>query len=399
MDSEARYRWLSTVDRLVLERGELDPLEYLLAIGCVEYADYREWRHRRRPELQSAFTIPVEEVTAALAHAQAYGIEQHLSVEVCPPIAWDKDQGPLSVGPSKTLAELCTHRLVRPRNRLQGDLFQDSAKTLALDQVNRALAEHRFDAAHSALERLRELSDTDGILNDYRRLIQAAEPCSSEPAERLRDLEEEVAPLAARTLGARARDYLAPLWAELAERLEGCLFTPSSPNLHASYAYAQAGAWNRVAEAIEGELGAHPHSLLIVRLAEAYARQSRREAARRVWTRLCWEHPQTAAQTLAHAPGDEGLAQRWHEFISADPELPPEDFPAWLLIADLAQRSHVPSGLAPDSRTGRVYAAVYQLVTTDGAMPARAELHALRPDLLKIFLDRRRASHDAIMKF
>ncbi len=267
MDSKARHRLLSTVDRLLLERGELDPLEYLLAIGCVDYADYREWRHRRRPVLQSALRFPVEEVTAALAHAQAYAIEQRLSVEVCPPTAWDQDQGPLSVGPSRTLAELCSHRLVRPGNRLQGDLFQDSAKTIALDAVNRALAEHRFDAGRSALERLSELPNTHVLVNDYLRLIRAAEGCSTEPAERLRELEEDVAPLAASTLAVRARDYLAPLWAELAERLEGRLFTPSLPNLHASYAHAQAHAWNRVALSIETELDARPHPLLLVRLA------------------------------------------------------------------------------------------------------------------------------------
>ena len=170
------------------------------------------------------------------------------------------------------------------------------------------------------------------------------------------------------------------------------------PNLHASYAHAQAHAWNRVALSIETELDARPHPLLLVRLAEAYARQSRREAARRLWTRLCWEHPQTAAQTLAHAPGDDGIAQRWREFISADPELPSEDFPAWLLIADLSQRSHVPPALAPDNRNGRVYCAVHHLITTDGEMQARMALHALRPDLLKIFLDRRRAAHDVIVK-
>src|SRR5437588_817033 len=283
MDSTARHRCLSTVDRLVLERGELDPLEFLLAMGCLDYADYRQWRQRRRRELQSALTIPVEEVTAALAHAQAYAAEQHLSIELCPSTAWDQDQGPLSIGPSQTLVQLCSQRLVRPGDRRQGDLFQDSARTLALEALHRALAEHRFDAARTDLER------------------------------------------------------------------------------HA----------------------------------EGYARQARREDARRLWTRLCWEHPQTAAQTLARAPGDEGIAQRWREFISVDVELPPEDFPAWLLIADLAQRSHVPPALAPDTHTGRAYTAVYQLVSTDGEMTARAALHGLRPDLLKIFLDRRRAAYDA----
>ena len=271
MDSKARHRLLSTVDQLLLERGELDPLEYLLAIGCVDYADYREWRHRRRPVLQSALRFPVEEVTAALAHAQAYAIEQHLSVEVCPPTAWDQDQGPLSVGPSRTLAELCSHRLVRARNRLQGDLFQDSAKTIALD-ANCASANIDRCGAQCTGARLSELPDTHVLVNDYLRLIVAAERCSTEPAERLRELEEDVAPLAASTLAVRARDYLAPLWAELAERLEGRLFTPSLPNLHASYVHAQAHAWNRVASAIEAELDAPPHPLLLVRLAEAYAR-------------------------------------------------------------------------------------------------------------------------------
>src|SRR5207253_708148 len=136
MDSKARHRLLSTVDRLLLERGELDPLEYLLAIGGVDYADYREWRHRRRPVLQSA------------------------------------------------------------------------------------LRRHRFDAGSSALERLRELPDTHVLINDYLRRSRAAERCSTEPAARLRELEEDIAPLAASTLAVRARDYLAPLWAELAERLE-----------------------------------------------------------------------------------------------------------------------------------------------------------------------------------
>ena len=395
MDSTARHRCLSTVDRLVLERGELDPLEFLLAMGCLDYADYREWRQRRRRELQSALTIPVEEVTAALAHAQAYAAEQHLSIEPCPPTAWDQDQGPLSIGPSKTLVQLCRQRLVRPGDRRQGDLFLDSARTLALEALHRALAEHRFDAARTALERLSELPDTQGLVEDYHCLIRAAGPCSTPPAERLRELEEDLVPLAVRTLGARARDYVAPLWAQLAGRLEGRLFTPGWPNLHASYAHAQAQAWNKVALAIEAELDARAHPLLLVRLAEAYARQSRREDARRLWTRLCWEHPQTAAQTLARAPGDEGIAQRWREFISVDVELPPEDFPAWLLIADLAQRSHVPPALAPDTHTGRAYTAVYQLVSTDGEMTARAALHGLRPDLLKIFLDRRRAAYDA----
>src|SRR2546429_8340276 len=106
MDSTARHRCLSTVDRLVLERGELDPLEFLLAMGCLDYADYREWRQRRRRELQAALTIPVEGVTAALAHAQAYAAEQHPRIELRPPTAGGQNQRPLAIRPPPTPMQL-----------------------------------------------------------------------------------------------------------------------------------------------------------------------------------------------------------------------------------------------------------------------------------------------------
>jgi hypothetical protein len=380
---------MSTADQLLLERGELDALEYLLALDYLGYAEYRDWRYRRRPELQSALKVPVEEVTAALAQAQSYVAAQGLIAERCTPRAWNEGQGPLFLGPSSTLTELCSNLLVRAQDRLQGDLFQDSARAICIQAVRTAIAEHRFDAADAALMRLSEISDTQVLIDGYRRLIHAAEPRSGVPSERLRELEEEVGPLAARHLGTRARDYMAQLWTGLAERLQNHPFAPASPKLHASYAYAQAADWARAAAAIEAEADAGRQPLLVVRMAEAYARQSNREAARRAWTRLSWEHPQTAAQVLADAPGDPRIARLWREFVNAELELAPEDFPAWLLIADLAQKSHVPPALAAEDRTGRVYGAVHRLVSSDGDMSARVALHALRPDLLKVFLERR----------
>lgn len=236
MDSNARHQ-MSTADQLLLERGELDSLEYLLALNYLGYAEYRGWRHQRRLELQSALKTPLEEVTAALALAQAYVAAQGLTAETSLPRAWNEDQAPLIVGPSKTLTELCSKLLVRPRDRLQGDLFQDSLRTIVLNTINSALTEHRFDAARAGL---------------------------------------------VRHLGIRARDYMAPLWAELAERLENYPFSPSSPKLHASYTHMQANDWSRASAAIEAEVDSGRYPMLLVRMAEAYARQSRREAARRV---------------------------------------------------------------------------------------------------------------------
>ena len=137
----------------------------------MDYADYREWRHRRRPVLQSALRFPVEEVTAALAHAQAYAIEQHLVSKSVPPTALDPDQGPLSVGPSRTLASCAAIGSSEPGIACKGICSRTARKTIAVDAVNRALPEHRFDAGRSALERLSELPDTHVLVDDYLRLI------------------------------------------------------------------------------------------------------------------------------------------------------------------------------------------------------------------------------------
>jgi len=379
---------LSLADRLLLEHGELDPFECLLGLGFIDPADYEDWRHRRRPDLQSALRRPVDEAFAALEQAQAYVLAQGLRAETRTPRAWSESPNDLDIGPSAALMQACTRHMARPGERAQGDLFQDSAQSLAVQAIKTALAEHSFDAASEAIERLRRIAPAGSDIEDYRYLIEVVAPSSSTPAERLRELEESIAPLALRRLGAWARDYLTPLWADLAQRLAGVPFSPAAPQLHASYAWARAYDWPQVAQVIETEAHATEHALLLARLAESYARRRLREKARSAWTRLYWEHPQEAPALLAQSTGDPWLAQRWWEFAALDPELAPNDFPAWLLFADLKQRDHVPPALAPDNAAGQVYEAVHRLVETDGELSARVALHALRPDLLKLYLAR-----------
>ena len=187
---------------------------------------------------------------------------------------------------------------------------------------------------------------------------------STEPAERLRELEEDVAPLAP-ALSRPSAGLSGAAVAELAERLEGRLFTPSLPNLHASYAHAEAHA---------GIAWHQPSKRSLMRPASAAAGAAGRGVCTAIPPRSrasAVDAPVLGASSngrraLAHAQGMTACTTL-AGIIERRSELPSEDFPAWLLIADLSQRTHCRPRWRQVDRTGRVYGAVHTRAT-DGEM-------------------------------
>jgi hypothetical protein len=293
------------------------------------------------------------------------------------------------VGGSATLAALCSSCLV-PAGA-QRDLFQDSALAAAESDFRMALAEHRLDAAKIGLSSIEQLGAPHSAAEDYRRLIAAAERGGAGgAASRLVELEDVITPLASTCLGAQAFAYLSTLWRSVAAQLRGVPFLPSSPKLHSSYADFRAAQWRNVIDDIEREAGWRQHPVLVTRLAEAYSRSLDRAAARRAWALFCWEHPDAASEALATASADPLLAKRWRELCDAEPALPAQDFPAWLLLADPSQRGFVPAGFAPASPAGSAYAAMHRLLSNHDDIGARKELKAYSADLLEHYLASRR---------
>ena len=325
----------------------------------------------------------MDEAAAALECARAYLRAQGLTAQ--PRRAPQGARGG-SVGASAELAELCAVCLV-PAGA-QRDLFQDSALTAAENSLKEALAARQLGEARESLTVLRQLRPphaTDG----YERLIEAAEPSAMDAAAEVRELEDVVTPLAAKLLGHCAFAYMAGLWQSLARRLDETPFVPATPNLHSSYADARAGQWRRVIDDVESARGWREQPALVARLAEAHARSSDRQAARRLWALLCWTHPTAARAELDAGCADPLLARLWHEFRDTEPELATCDFPAWLLIADSFQRGFVPPSVVPDSAAGRAYAAMYRVTSNADDIDARRELSAYSGDLLQHYFKRR----------
>ncbi len=288
----------AVADQLLFARGEFDPIAFLLDAGFVDEDAYRAWRAGAGVSLQSTLVCDSEEAVAALAHLQGYLLKQKLVVEQRAPMAWNSMSTRLAIGESSGFIKLCSAAWVRPTDRLQADLFQDTAHVVAYEGVRHMLADGKLAAASEALDPLESLETNSETVESFRVLIQAAKCSKGTPAEHLREIEERIAPLAQRMIGERARDYLALPWQALARRLSKTAYDVRAPKLHASYCYLQARRFKRVVEVIEAEPNWRQHAPLILRLAESSSRLGKKPRARLAWSQLCWDFPQEAQCAL-----------------------------------------------------------------------------------------------------
>lgn len=385
----------ATVDRLLLEQGRVDPFELLIALDLLAYADYDAWRMGARGEIQTALALPAAEVVELLERAGGYARGQGLEAIALGHQGWGGLDQALTIGAHPGLARELTRGFEPPAERHQLDLFQDSGALLAEEETRCALAERRLDAARDAFGRLLQLAPPGRDLSGFLRLIQAAEAlgtpaAGARPAQRLAELESAES-LARRLLGRHARDFMSPLWSVFAESLAGRPFEPREPRLHAAAAWARADRWPSVRESVEAAPNWRDHAALVLLHSEACRRTRDPAAALADWMWLCWEHPDAAERALAAgAQGDRRLAAHWGAFADLDPELPVEDFPAWLLLQDPGLAILVPSDRAPADERGTAYRLLHRLIGGDDQIEIRRALSDANPDLFRLYLSTRR---------
>lgn len=381
---------IAITDRLLLEHGEFDAIEFLLRRGWIDRADLLAWRRGELATLQAALSTELASVIASLEAAIGYGKAQGLRREPRPAPTGRSSGQPLLYGSDPHLSLLCAGLLRPPPDRGQGDLFRDNAEVFAVDALRAALAEAGCEAAVEALGRLRQRAPAQA--EAWAPLVEAL--ADQQPAiHRIGPLSEHLTPLARRLLKARSRDYLAALWARLGEQLADQPFDAQQPERHASHAWMQAGHWRQAAASVTAIEGWIDTPLLLARMATIQARQHRPGDARRWRMQLCWRHPEAAAQhfdALGADDPDRALRRGWQAFNEAELQLPVTLFPAWLLLADPQQgqwlAADAMSGLPADEHGTRVWLLIHRLLAEPGDVELRRQLKALQPELLRAFL-------------
>ena len=215
----------AAVQQLVTEQGEYAPLELLLATNRLAWEDYRAWREGRLETLDAVLADGNRETREWLAEAQAWAHTLGLGAEPTVHHGWESNAGTvLAASVDSALNALLNTRFRHNREHAQLDLFLDSAQTAAVNELLGALTARDAGAARRALDRLVRIDRDHGQRFHAAKLISALEaPAPEGPrwgAEQLERMEREWVPAASALLGARRRDFLAPLWRDIGRALE-----------------------------------------------------------------------------------------------------------------------------------------------------------------------------------
>ena len=323
----------AAVQQLVMEHGEYAPLELLLATNRLGYEDYRAWREGRLETLDAVLADAKCDIRAWLEGAQSWSDALGLTAEPAGHHGWEKNAGAALVASTDPrLSALLSTRFRHTREHDQLDLFIDSAQTVAVNALVDALFERDAGKARQALERLVRIDRDHGQRFHASKLISALEAPVPEGFGRglewLERMEREWVPTAAALLGVRRRDFLAPLWRDIARALGPVPFDPSRPERYAIRASHEGLDWEHLRQSVVAVPGYATERVLLARLAEAHWRLHDGVNAIESWFALCHLAPEVFERVIEAADfPDWALRTAWRVALEQDFE--PEMTPVW----------------------------------------------------------------------
>jgi len=319
----------SQFDSILFEQGSFSAIPWLLKVGHLDYADYDSWRNGGGGFLEDYFKIPLAEIIASLKLARDYAEKLNLDA-VCQPYT-SIEQKTLPFCRSKTNEIILTTFYQPAENRVQMDLFFDSAPILAAQALTSAIVDRRVNDIPNLMERLKLLAP-ETCSSFERLLVQQKQLCHYPTTKsKIECLLDTMTPLAFSVLGQFANDYLTPIWRQLSLEISGRPFDAETPQDHLSYTAIKAFDWREVLVAIENEQGWQRQPVLLYRYAEACFKLNREAEGLASWFRLYMLFPESA-ERFVDSTDNFLLRTDWHNFNELDPELDAVFFPAWTVL-------------------------------------------------------------------
>jgi len=385
-----------------MEQGAYTPLNLLLAEGRLDYGDYEAWRSGHIAHLEEVLFGDPTQISQMIEQAEAYAIALKLVPEPLHYRIWgDESNSTLSFSPHPAREQSFCTKYCKSEDQPQLDLFMDATASNLANRTAQALINRNNSEAKRLLQRLFDTDPGHARLGALERLIEAEQQlhCAiTDPQKYLLYIQDKLTPLAEDELGSANHNLLVPHWRHLTMALEGALFNPEHPKLHPSYTAAKAYDWQQVINVIQAELGWQQHADLLWRYAKANERLLHQSAALQTYFQLCWNFPERA-----NAIGKQAalpLQQAWKHFLTLDPELPNELFPAWYLMSQPGLIHQLQPLNNAQQNTGiQTYQVIYGLYqkTNPGSaslnaasIPLRSELKQLSPILFSHYMQTQR---------
>jgi hypothetical protein len=318
------------VDAQLMEQGAFSPLDLLFNSGRLIYSDYEAWRRREIESLDSVLMGDGAKIAAETQRAVDYARSIGLVEQPQEFLAWDEAGAGSSATSGKSLrvsgdprfARLIGSRYVPAQKVPQMDLFFDNPVVALANGITRALTSRNLGESQRQLDRLYMQSPNHPDLAAYDQLLAALEgldqPVTDVQARVAFLL--QIAPSARHLLGMDSRDFLAPLWRQVADHLGGVGFSAAAPELHRSFALGQAQDWLAVGESVLGEAQWWEQPVLCLRLADSSFRRRRRVEGLTAWCHFCWRAPEQVAAGVERLRQVE-LGALWRRFQEWEEEV------------------------------------------------------------------------------
>ena len=318
------------VDLLLFEEGKFSVLNWLLREGYLDYTAYQKWRNDENPYLEDHFKSTIPSIIADLEIVQRYA-------------------GKLKLEPSRhsytsvanqtlhfcriTANELIFTTDYEPaQDRVQMDLFFDSAPVCAANDLIRAIIDKRENDVSHLMSQLKSLAPENHQKFDRLLALQNELTVSRKSSDRkIKLLQQTVTPLAFDVLGQFAHDFLTPLWHMLSAEVADRYFDAELPENHLSFTAFKGFQWQQVLSSITREAGWIKQPVLIFRYGEACFKLNKELEGLESWFRLFIAFP-VVAETLVGNTCYRLLLSDWRLFNELDPELEPSFFPAWIVL-------------------------------------------------------------------
>lgn len=325
------------VDLMLFEEGCFSPLNWLLSEAYLDYNDYQKWKKGNIEYLEDCFKLSNTEIIAALKKAQDYASVLKL----------DSFKQHYSSTSNQTLHfcrlpanELIFTSIYEPaRDRVQMDLFFDSAHACNLSDLITAIVDNCYSEVTEIMTRLKN-SNPDKY-EHFLRLLALEKKISqsrTSPKKKIKFL-HLLSPLASELLGRCTQDFLIPLWRSISTQIADVPFDPKDPEYHLSFTAFQGFQWQHVLISIEREKDWTKHSLLLFRYAEACFKLNREQEGIVNWFKSFILCSKTAEQLIINTC-NHLLFSEWQSFSELDSGLESFLFPAWMVINKPALATH-----------------------------------------------------------
>ena len=293
----------------------------------------------------------------------------------------------------------------------QLDLFRHSrAVTLTNDAIAALLARNSAHA-EASVDRLRAEEPGYHTLDALSRLCRALgewPPSTAnvvEIARAIHQLEAEVQPSAAASMGGHAVDFMRPLWRDLAQAARAHEYDKAFPQSHCAALYLRCGDAKAAAGAAASVPNSDNNADALQWLAVSHYRMDGLDACRPILARLALVAPGRLKCTLAEI-ADVTLNQNWRAFETTCTWLDPDDentgswFPAWYLLEYQGARI-VPVELItlPATRPAQALITIARLLELEKRghsavlISARSRLRELGSDIFALYMARRTVNH------